>query len=60
MAFSRILLEVHFASASLHESVFGAKVRSEFQSYKAAGVSVHCVAEGFGYLWVGEAAKVKV
>ncbi len=59
MAFSSILLDVQFASASLHESVFGAKVGSEFHPYKAAVVSVRCVAEGFGYLRAGETAKAK-
>ena len=59
MAFSSIFLDEQFTSALLHESVLGAKMGSEFHLYKAAGVSVRCVAEGCGYVRAGEAAKVK-
>ncbi len=60
MAFSSIFLDEQFASALLHESVFGAKVGSEFHLYKAAGVSARCVADKCGYVRAGEVAKVKV
>ncbi len=60
MAFSNIFLDEQFASTLLHESVFRAKVGSEFHPYKAAGVSVRCVDDKCGYMWAGVVAKVKV
>ena len=60
MAFSSILLEVHFASALVNESVFGAKVGSEFLLITRRASRSVAWADKCGYVRAGEAAKVKV